>query len=181
MGILALEVYFPAQYVDQTDMEKFNNVEAGKYTVGMGQTQTGFCSVQEGINSLCLTVVQQLMERTQLPWESVGRLEVGTETIIDKSKAVKTVLVELFQDSANTDIEGVDTTSACYGDTASLYSVLPTGWSPAPGMVRAARGLCKKGAGLEAESSASPFLGWFHSGREGHLLHTAAASIQQPQ
>uniref|UniRef100_A0A8C6AQP3 Hydroxymethylglutaryl-CoA synthase n=1 Tax=Monodon monoceros TaxID=40151 RepID=A0A8C6AQP3_MONMO len=121
VGILALEVYFPAQYVDQTDMEKFNSVEAGKYTVGMGQTQTGFCSVQEGINSLCLTVVQQLTERTKLPREPVGRLEAGTETIIDKSKAVKTVLVELFQDSGNTDMEGIDTTSACYGDTSSSW------------------------------------------------------------
>uniref|UniRef100_A0A8I3XDQ8 Hydroxymethylglutaryl-CoA synthase n=1 Tax=Callithrix jacchus TaxID=9483 RepID=A0A8I3XDQ8_CALJA len=122
VGILALEVYFPAQYVDQTDLEKYNNVEAGKYTVGLGQTHMGFCSVQEDINSLCLTVVQRLMERTQLPWDSVGRLEVGTETIIDKSKAVKTVLMELFQDSGNTDIEGIDTTNACYGGTASLFN-----------------------------------------------------------
>ncbi|XP_076975839.1 hydroxymethylglutaryl-CoA synthase, mitochondrial [Tamandua tetradactyla] len=122
VGILALEVYFPAQYVDQTDLEKYNNVEAGKYTVGLGQTEMGFCSVQEDINSLCLTVVQRLMERTQLPWDSVGRLEVGTETIIDKSKAVKTVLMELFQDSGNTDIEGIDTTNACYGGTASLFN-----------------------------------------------------------
>ncbi|MBV96930.1 Hydroxymethylglutaryl-CoA synthase, mitochondrial, partial [Eschrichtius robustus] len=123
VGILALEVYFPAQYVDQTDMEKFNDVEAGKYTVGMGQTQMGFCSVQEGINSLCLTVVQQLMELTQLPWESVGWLEVGTETIIDKSKAVKTVLMELFQDSGNTDIEGTDTTSACYAGIGRHFTL----------------------------------------------------------
>uniref|UniRef100_H2RIA5 Hydroxymethylglutaryl-CoA synthase n=1 Tax=Pan troglodytes TaxID=9598 RepID=H2RIA5_PANTR len=122
VGILALEVYFPAQYVDQTDLEKYNNVEAGKYTVGLGQTHMGFCSVQEDINSLCLTVVQRLMERIQLPWDSVGRLEVGTETIIDKSKAVKTVLMELFQDSGNTDIEGIDTTNACYGGTASLFN-----------------------------------------------------------
>ncbi|XP_077623703.1 hydroxymethylglutaryl-CoA synthase, mitochondrial isoform X2 [Crocuta crocuta] len=122
VGILALEVYFPAQYVDQTDLEKYNNVEAGRYTVGLGQTHMGFCSVQEDINSLCLTVVQKLMERTQLPWDSVGRLEVGTETIIDKSKAVKTVLMELFQDSGNTDIEGIDTTNACYGGTASLFN-----------------------------------------------------------
>ncbi|KAH0510403.1 Hydroxymethylglutaryl-CoA synthase, mitochondrial [Microtus ochrogaster] len=122
VGILALEVYFPAQYVDHTDLEKFNNVEAGKYTVGLGQTRMGFCSVQEDINSLCLTVVQRLMERTKLPWDAVGRLEVGTETIIDKSKAVKTVLMELFQDSGNTDIEGIDTTNACYGGTASLFN-----------------------------------------------------------
>ncbi|XP_037355321.1 hydroxymethylglutaryl-CoA synthase, mitochondrial [Talpa occidentalis] len=122
VGIHALEVYFPAQYVDQTDLEKYNKVEAGKYTVGLGQTEMGFCSVQEDINSLCLTVVQRLMERTKLPWDSVGRLEVGTETIIDKSKAVKTVLMELFQESGNTDIEGIDTTNACYGGTASLFN-----------------------------------------------------------
>ncbi|XP_027722485.1 hydroxymethylglutaryl-CoA synthase, mitochondrial [Vombatus ursinus] len=122
VGILALEVYFPAQYVDQTELEKYDSVEAGKYTVGLGQTQMGFCSVQEDINSLCLTVVQRLMERTKLPWDNVGRLEVGTETIIDKSKAVKTVLMELFQDSGNTDIEGIDTTNACYGGTASLFN-----------------------------------------------------------
>ncbi|KAF6074664.1 3-hydroxy-3-methylglutaryl-CoA synthase 2 [Phyllostomus discolor] len=122
VGILAMELYFPAQYVDQTDLEKYNNVEAGRYTVGLGQTHMGFCSVQEDINSLCLTVVQRLMERTKLPWDSVGRLEVGTETIIDKSKAVKTVLMELFQNSGNTDIEGIDTTNACYGGTASLFN-----------------------------------------------------------
>ncbi|KAF3813239.1 hypothetical protein GH733_018403 [Mirounga leonina] len=56
VGILALEVYFPAQYVDQTDLEKYNNVEAGRYTVGLGQTHMGFCSVQEDVNSLCLTI-----------------------------------------------------------------------------------------------------------------------------
>ncbi|XP_066124228.1 hydroxymethylglutaryl-CoA synthase, mitochondrial [Saccopteryx bilineata] len=122
VGILDLEVYFPAQYVDQTDLEKYYHVEAGKFTTGLGQTHMGFCSVKEDINSLCLTVVQKLMERTKLPWDSVGRLEVGTETIIDKSKAVKTVLMELFQDSGNTDIEGIDTTNACYGGTASLFN-----------------------------------------------------------
>ncbi|XP_028936150.1 hydroxymethylglutaryl-CoA synthase, mitochondrial [Ornithorhynchus anatinus] len=122
VGILALEVYFPSQYVDQVDLEKFDKVEAGKYTVGLGQTQMGFCSAHEDINSLCLTVVQRLMERSGLPWDAVGRLEVGTETIIDKSKAVKTVLMDLFQSSGNTDIEGIDTTNACYGGTASLFN-----------------------------------------------------------
>jgi hypothetical protein len=34
----------------------------------------------------------------------VGRLEVGTETLLDKSKSTKTVLMTLFKD--NHDIEG---------------------------------------------------------------------------
>ena len=46
---------------------------------------------------------------------------IGTETLIDKSKSVKTVLMDLFADSGNTDIEGIHTTNACYGGTASLF------------------------------------------------------------
>ncbi|KAG6924514.1 3-hydroxy-3-methylglutaryl-CoA synthase 2, partial [Chelydra serpentina] len=122
VGILALEVYFPSQYVEQVELEKYDGVEAGKYTLGLGQKQMGFCSAHEDINSLCLTVLQRLVERSRLSWDSIGRLEVGTETIIDKSKAVKTVLMQLFQDSGNTDVEGIDTTNACYGGTASLFN-----------------------------------------------------------
>lgn len=34
------------------------------------------------------------------------RLQVGTETLIDKSKAVKTTLMQLFAEHGNQDIEG---------------------------------------------------------------------------
>jgi hydroxymethylglutaryl-CoA synthase len=54
--------------------------------------------------------------------DRIGRLEVGTETILDKSKSVKSVLMQLFDD--NTDIEGIDTTNACYGGTAALFNAL---------------------------------------------------------
>ncbi|POI26334.1 hypothetical protein CIB84_009916 [Bambusicola thoracicus] len=63
VGILALEVYFPAQYVEQSELERYDGVEAGKYTRGLGQQQMGFCAAHEDINSLCLTVVQRLVER----------------------------------------------------------------------------------------------------------------------
>lgn len=54
----------------------------------------------------------------------MGRLEVGTETIVDKSKSVKTVLMDLFQKSGNMDIEGIDTTNACYGGTSALFNAI---------------------------------------------------------
>ncbi|KAG8581318.1 hypothetical protein GDO81_007630 [Engystomops pustulosus] len=124
VGIVALEIYFPSQYVDQEELEKFDGVGAGKYTIGLGQSKMGFCSDREDINSLCLTVVQRLMERNNLSYDCIGRLEVGTETIIDKSKSVKTVLMQLFEDSGNTDVEGIDTTNACYGGTAALFNAV---------------------------------------------------------
>ena len=50
----------------------------------------------------------------------VGRLEVGTETIVDKSKSTKTILMDLFP--GNTDIEGATIINACYGGTAALLN-----------------------------------------------------------
>jgi hydroxymethylglutaryl-CoA synthase len=49
-------------------------------------------------------------------------LEVGTETMLDKSKSVKSVLMQLFQKSGNFNVEGVDSYNACYGGTNALFN-----------------------------------------------------------
>ncbi|KAH6591817.1 hypothetical protein BASA61_004771 [Batrachochytrium salamandrivorans] len=64
------------------------------------------------------------MEKYNVSYEQIGRLEVGTETIIDKSKSVKSVLMQLFAESGNSNIEGVDTTNACYGGTNALFNTI---------------------------------------------------------
>lgn len=66
VGILGLEIHFPNQYVDQNDLEDFDQVSKGKYTIGLGQLKMGFCSDREDINSICLTVVQKLMEKMHI-------------------------------------------------------------------------------------------------------------------
>ena len=67
-------------------------------------------------------VTKNLLEKYEIPTASIGRLDVGTETIIDKSKAVKTTLMDLFPD--NSDIEGIDSKNACYGGTAALFNAV---------------------------------------------------------
>lgn len=122
VGICAMDVYFPSTAVNQADLEKHDNVSQGKYTIGLGQTNMAFCYDQEDINSICLTVVDSLMKKFNIDYNDIGRLEVGTETIIDKSKSVKTCLMQLFAASGNSDVEGVDNTNACYGGTAALLN-----------------------------------------------------------
>jgi hydroxymethylglutaryl-CoA synthase len=51
--------------------------------------------------------VSRLLRNYNIDPLSIGRLEVGTESAIDKSKAVKTVLMSLFTESGNHDIEGI--------------------------------------------------------------------------
>ena len=36
VGLVAIEIYFPNTYVDQSDLEIFNKVPKGKYTIGLG-------------------------------------------------------------------------------------------------------------------------------------------------
>ena len=123
-GILGLEAYFPCTYIEQEDLEAANNVSKGKYTIGLGQTAMAFTGDREDINSISLSVVSSLLKKYNIDPKQVGRLEVGTETLIDKSKSTKTVLMELFASSGNHDIEGVTCTNACYGGTAALLNAL---------------------------------------------------------
>ncbi len=124
VGILGVEVYFPSTYIDQEDLEVENNVSKGKYSVGLGQTSMAFTGDREDINSIALTVVSSLLEKYKIDPNSIGRLEVGTETLIDKSKSTKTVLMELFASKGNHDIEGATCINACYGGTAALLNAL---------------------------------------------------------
>ncbi|KAK7403027.1 3-hydroxy-3-methylglutaryl coenzyme A synthase [Neonectria punicea] len=120
IGIKAIEIYFPSQYVEQTELEKFDGVSTGKYTIGLGQTKMSFCDDREDIYSFALTATSNLLKKYQIDPNSIGRVEVGTETLLDKSKSVKSVLMQLFGD--NTNIEGIDTINACYGGTNAVFN-----------------------------------------------------------
>ncbi|KAJ5924095.1 hypothetical protein N7466_008282 [Penicillium verhagenii] len=71
---------------------------------------------------MALTAVSSLLEKYQIDPKTIGRLEVGTETLLDKSKSCKSVLMQLFGE--NTDIEGADTYNACYGGTNALLNAV---------------------------------------------------------
>lgn len=118
VGIKAIQFYSSGQFVNQSELEQFDGVSAGKYTIGLGQTNMAFVNDREDIYSMCLSVLKKLIDENNIDVNNIGRLEVGTETLLDKSKSVKSVLMQLFGD--NSDVEGVDNVNACYGGTAAI-------------------------------------------------------------
>lgn len=118
IGILGMEIYFPRSYVEQSELgtrathaEDHYKASKGKYTLGLGQDRLSFAYEFEDVNSMSLTgkqwvtvVVDRLLRNYGVDPNKVGRLEIGTETLLDKSKSTKTVLMTLFKD--NHDIEG---------------------------------------------------------------------------
>lgn len=63
-----------------------------------------------------------LIRKYAIDLSSIGRLEVGTETVLDKSKSCKSVLMQLFEAAGNTDVEGIDNLNACYGGTNAIFN-----------------------------------------------------------
>jgi len=119
VGIVGMAWYAPRTFVSQAALEKADGCE-GKYTVGLGQRSMAFCDDREDVGSLLLTVTKKLFERYGVDPSKVGRLEVGTETLVDKSKSIKTSLVDEL--GLSRDCEGVTSVNACYGGTAALLN-----------------------------------------------------------
>jgi len=123
-GVHSVEVHFPQTYVSQAALERDNGVPAGKFTIGLGQTNMAFVSECEDVCSLALTVVSRLLERDQIDPKMIGRLTVSTESQIDHSKSIKSCLMQLFDKHGNTDIEGVDYIHACYSGTQAIFDAI---------------------------------------------------------
>jgi len=129
IGILAIDVFFPRNYILQEDLEE-RDIETlgedkraaikGKYTKGLGQTALAFCTDREDTVSNSLNVVSSLMAKYNYDETQFGRLEVGTESSVDRSKSIKSFLMQLFP--TNRSLLGIDNVNACYGGTAALLN-----------------------------------------------------------
>lgn len=129
IGIKAIQVYFPQSYILQADLEE-RDIEIlgeenrskikGKYTNGLCQHALSFCSDHEDTVSIAMNAVKLLMEENGYKCSDFGRLEVGTESSVDRSKSIKSFLMQMF--SSNKTMMGVDNQNACYGGTAALLN-----------------------------------------------------------
>lgn len=145
VGIHTIEIYYPQFYFKQIEMEEFDARPdrygpsvIGKYTKGIGMIEARYCTDDEDPVSFSMTVTHRLIERMEkegfnetyrympdgnrLPcWNSVGRLDIGSESLIDRSKSMKAYVMDLFEryGSGEGNVEGVDMYNACYGGQAA--------------------------------------------------------------
>ena len=89
-----------------------------------------FVDDREDVNSIALTAFSRLLKTYDIDPRQVGRLEVGTESLVDKSKSAKTTLMSLLAASGNSDVEGATALNACYGGTAALFN--SAAWAASP-------------------------------------------------
>jgi hydroxymethylglutaryl-CoA synthase len=118
-GIEAMAVYIPVNRVAQPDLEKMHSCE-GKYTRGLGQRAIAVPAANEDSVSMAFTALSRLMVAAGEPTD-IGFLAVATESMVDRSKSIKSELVDRL---GLTDTEGTDVYHACYGSTAAILWAL---------------------------------------------------------
>jgi hydroxymethylglutaryl-CoA synthase len=124
IGIQYIECYYPRQKVSMPELETYDSVSQGKYTIGLGQQSCHYPHPdQEDVPSMMMTCIRRMMDRWGLVWKDIGRLEVGNESNTDTSKSYKTVLCQMIPQQYR-DIEGADHKNACYGGTNALFAAL---------------------------------------------------------
>ena len=110
--------------VDAAKLEAAHGVP-GKYTEGLMMREWSACDEDEDVVTMALTAVRRLVERCGVQWEDIGMLQVGSESLLDRSKSIKSHLMALFPPGC-ANVEGVDAYQACYGGTAALLAC--TNW-----------------------------------------------------
>ena len=59
--------------VSQEDLEIYDRVQPGKYTLGLGQKNMAFTGDQEDVVSMSLTAVHSLLEKYDINPRDIGR------------------------------------------------------------------------------------------------------------
>ena len=113
---------------------------------------------------MALTVVRQLLDRYELCSESVGLLEVSSESLLDRSKSMKTELMALVEAGDYADLEGVDHYGAPGGGASALLSCVSwaqgDGWDGRWGVVVCSNDqVAPTGLSLSSASAAAVLVG----------------------
>ena len=96
-------------------------------------------SDNEDTVSMAASSLLKLIRQCELKFEEIGRLEVGTESAVDRGKSTKSFLMSFFEAHDHHSVEGLDTFNACYGGTNAFFSttnwIQGEGWNGAYGVV----------------------------------------------
>lgn len=63
----------PLLQVSQEDLEVYDGVQPGKYTLGLGQKNMAFTGDQEDVVSMSLTAVHSLLKKYDIDPRDIGR------------------------------------------------------------------------------------------------------------
>ena len=81
------------------------------------------CDEDEDVVSMAMTAARRLVERHGMRYHDIGMLQTACESLLDRSKSIKSNLMSLFPPSC-CDVEGIDSSSSGNGGTTAVLACL---------------------------------------------------------
>jgi hydroxymethylglutaryl-CoA synthase len=119
IGILGIHLYLPTTYTTLPS-SKLSSCWASPYD--NDPVSIAIPGDKEDTVSMGLTALSQLLNKYSINPRDIGRLEVGTSDLTDKSKSIKTYMMSLLKESGNCNVEGVTSHGSSYGAVQALYN-----------------------------------------------------------
>ncbi len=133
VGIDDISLYIPNLYVDIHHFAKARGVDPMKLEKGLGLASIAVPDASEDVITMAAEALLDLVDKNNLQPEDIGRLYVGTESMVDGSKPNASYLLGVLQQyydqhDISTDAlkhcDVVDMTFACIGAVDAMQSSL---------------------------------------------------------
>ncbi len=125
VGIDDIAIYIPRLFVDARDFAKARGMDPEKLQRGLGISKMAMVDTNQDPACMAANACLRLMERTKLSPKDVGRLYVATESSLDESKAMNSLVIgmleQIYGDDSFGHCGGIECKFACVSGSYALY------------------------------------------------------------
>lgn len=128
VGIDDLSVYIPRLFLPTAgEFSDSRGIEPGKLLRGIGIERMAIPDVHEDAATMAAMSLRELMQRSGLRPEDIGKIYIGTESAVDEAKAIGTYVIgmmeQIFGRGSFQDCVTAEFKSACIGTTQALEAL----------------------------------------------------------
>jgi len=124
-GIDNIGIYIPQLYLDASDFAKARGLDPEKLERGLGIRQMAIVDTNQDPACLAANACLNVMQKTKLTPDEIGRLYVATESAFDESKAMNSYVIgmleQVYGEGTFGHCGGIECKFACVSGSYALY------------------------------------------------------------
>ena len=124
-GIDNIGIYIPQLYLDASDFAKARGLDPEKLERGLGIKQMAIVDTNQDPACLAANACLNVMQKSKLSPDEIGRLYVATESSLDESKAMNSdvigMLEQVYGEETFRHCGGIECKFACVSGSYALY------------------------------------------------------------
>jgi len=120
VGIETIAFHSPEHYIELADLANARDIDPNKFIKGLGQVRMAVATPMEDTVTLAINAGLKALQNSDIDYNDIGTLVVGTESGVDHSKPVAVYVHEALGLRSN--CHTYETKHACFGAMAAVFS-----------------------------------------------------------